>query len=128
MKKLSLYVFLVLMWCNVGFAECIEGDCANGQGTFTYASGDKYVGEWKDGKTHGQGTQTYANGDKYVGELKDNKKHGQGTFTWASGEFAGDKYVGEYKDGKRNGQGTFTATDGSIYKGIWEKDELVEPN
>ena len=21
MKKLSLYIFLVLMWCNVGFAE-----------------------------------------------------------------------------------------------------------
>ena len=38
------------------------------------------------------------------------------------------RIVGEYKDGKRNGQGTFTATDGSIYKGIWEKDELVEPN
>ena len=24
MKKLSLYIFLVLMWCNVGFAELIE--------------------------------------------------------------------------------------------------------
>ena len=23
MKKLSLYIFLVLMWCNVGFAETI---------------------------------------------------------------------------------------------------------
>jgi len=53
MKKLSLYIFLVLMWCNVGFAECIEGDCNNGYGTYTWASGefagDKYVGEWKDG-------------------------------------------------------------------------------
>ena len=27
MKKLSLYIFLGLMFCNVGFAdECIEGD------------------------------------------------------------------------------------------------------
>ena len=25
MKKLSLYIFLVLMWCNVGFAE--EAEC-----------------------------------------------------------------------------------------------------
>ena len=24
MKKLFLYIFLVLMWCNVGFAELIE--------------------------------------------------------------------------------------------------------
>ena len=101
MKKLFLYVFLGLLWCNVGFAECIEGDCINGHGTFTYVSGDKYIGGWKE-----------------------NKEHGQGTYTWASGH----KYVGEYKDGKRHGQGTFTATDGRVTRGIWENGELVEPN
>ena len=31
-------------------------------GTYTFASGDKYVGEFKDGVRHGQGTYTYANG------------------------------------------------------------------
>ena len=62
MKKLSLYVFLGLMFCNVGFAECIKGDCINGYGTYTYANGSKYVGEWKDGKENGQGTYTFANG------------------------------------------------------------------
>ena len=71
MKKLSLYIFLVLMWCNVGFAECIKGDCNNGYGTFTWASGEKYVGEYKDGKRHGQGTFTYADGRKDVGKFKD---------------------------------------------------------
>jgi hypothetical protein len=30
--------------------------------------------------------RTYANGDKYVGEYKDGARNGQGTFTWA-GEF-----------------------------------------
>ncbi|MDC0190649.1 CHAT domain-containing protein [Rhodospirillales bacterium] len=29
------------------------------------------MGEWKDGSHHGQGTYTYANGDKSVGEFKD---------------------------------------------------------
>jgi len=66
MKKLSLYIFLGLLWCNVGFAECIKGDCTNGYGTFTWKSGefagDRYVGEFKDGKPHGQGTYTYADG------------------------------------------------------------------
>ena len=36
-------------------------------GTFTYANGSKYVGEFKDGKMNGQGTYNFANGDKYVG-------------------------------------------------------------
>ena len=71
MKKLSLYIFLLLMFCNVGFAECIKGDCINGYGTYTYADGRQYVGGWKDDKPHGQGTLTFADGRQYVGEFKD---------------------------------------------------------
>ena len=70
-------------------------------GSLTVPNGDKYVGEWKDGKYNGQGTYTFANGDKYVGEFKDDQSNGQGTYTYASGA----KYVGEFKDGKYNGQG-----------------------
>ena len=63
------------------------------------------------------GTYTYANGDTYVGEFKDSKQHGQATFTSANG----DKYVGEFKDGILNGQGTMTFADGTVKKGVWEK-------
>ena len=31
-------------------------------GTYTFADGSKYVGEWKDDKWNGQGTFTYADG------------------------------------------------------------------
>ena len=68
-----------------------------GQRTETYNDGDKYVGEWKNGKKHGQGTQTFPDGSKYVGEWKDGLLHGQGTLTFPDG----GKYVGEFKDGKR---------------------------
>ena len=59
-------------------ADCIKGNCVNGQGTLTSPDGFKYVGEWKYGKPHGQGTMTFPDGELYVGEFKDNKKHGQG--------------------------------------------------
>ena len=39
-------------------------------GTFTFAGGNKYVGEVKNNAANGQGTATFANG-KYVGEFKD---------------------------------------------------------
>ena len=55
-------------------------------GTYTFASGDKYVGEYTDGERDGQGISIFARGDKYVGEYKDGKYHGQGTYTFASGE------------------------------------------
>ena len=90
-------------------------------GTETFYNGN-YVGEWKDNKRHGQGTYTYANGDKYVGKWEDNTKHGQGTFTSASGT----KYVGEYKDGNYHGQGTYTWDDGTTKTGIWVNQECIE--
>ena len=37
---------------------CISGDCEDGIGTYIYAPGYKFVGEWKNGKRNGQGTYT----------------------------------------------------------------------
>ena len=75
-----------------------------------------------DDLMHGKGTYTYANGDKYVGEFKDDLMHGQGTYTYANG----DKYVGEFKDDMMHGQGTYTYADGTIEKGLWENDEFLD--
>ena len=88
-------------------------------GSHTFASGSKYVGEYKDGKRNGQFIVTYANGSKYVGEFKGNQKNGRGTSTFADG----DKYVGEYKDGKYNGQGTYTAANGNKYVGEFKDNK-----
>ena len=97
MKNLLL-VLLVLPMIGFGQRVCISGNCVNGQGTCTWPSGDKYVGE-------------------FVNE----NRTGQGTYTWADG----DKYVGEFKDGKKNGQGTLTYADGTIKKGLWENDRFL---
>ena len=42
-------------------------------GTHTFADGT-YVGEFRDNKPHGKGTYTFADGGKYVGEWRDGKR------------------------------------------------------
>ena len=100
-KKLILITTLCLFSSVSWSQECVEGDCRNGFGTYTWFYGDKYVGEFKDGN-----------------------RTGQGTYTWADG----NKYVGAFKDGKIEGQGTFTFASGTIEAGIWENDEYLGTN
>ena len=59
------------------------------------AYGNKYVGEYLDGKYHGQGTFTNDNGDNTSGNTGTAKDTGKGTYTFADG----NKYAGEWKDG-----------------------------
>ena len=40
--------------------------------------GDKYVGEYKDGKWHGQGTLKYSDGRTYIGQFVADLEHGKG--------------------------------------------------
>jgi len=89
-------------------------------GTFTFESGNKYVGAFQDNAISGQGTYIYISGSKYVGEFKDNKRNGYGTFTYADGE----EYVGQFKDSKKNGQGTLTFVNGGIYTGGFKDNKL----
>ena len=140
MKKLSILIILLISQFSFNLsAECIEGNCVNGQGTFNLPNGDQYIGEWKDHKRHGQGTYNYLDGNQYIGEWKDNTKHGKGTYTWSDGSqyigewkdgnyhgqgtltwANGDQHIGEWKDSKKNGQGTYTYEDGSQYIGEWK--------
>mgnify|MGYP000523855194 CR=1 FL=1 len=41
----------------------------DGRGTFTWANGAVYEGEWKNNKREGKGTYKWSNGDVYEGDL-----------------------------------------------------------
>jgi hypothetical protein len=61
------------------------------EGIRTYENGDKYVGEFVNGKIHGKGIYTYANGDKYEGVFVNGKFTSKGTFTCSNGnQFTGN--------------------------------------
>ena len=125
MKKLLLILCLFSMTTHAqsNLPPCSGNYWNNCFGTENYSGGDKYVGQFKDGKRTGQGTYTFANGNKYVGTFKDSHFDGQGTFTWSDGS----KYVGAFKDSNFDGFGTFYNANGSIYQqGLWRDDKFVQ--
>ena len=60
------------------------------------------MGQFKEGKQEGKGTFTWANGATYEGDWKDNQRHGRGVYQWG----AGDRYEGDFAENRFNGQGT----------------------
>ena len=103
MRALNLFLLFFFLFAlnSYSLPKC-EGDdfkkWDNCKGTYTWADGSKYVGEYKDGKKHGKGTMTYPDGAKFVGKFKEGKKHGKGTFTLPDGKkhsvkFDNDKII-----------------------------------
>ena len=72
-------------------ADCINGNCQNGIGTYVDDDG-QYVGEWKDGKMHGQGTYTAVYGNKYVGEWEEGMRQGEGKLFDDKGDLIKEGY------------------------------------
>ena len=42
--------------------------------------GDRYEGAWVDGKKHGQGTFYFASGERWVGRFEDDERSDDGVF------------------------------------------------
>ena len=82
----------------------------------TYANGDIYEGEYRDGKRNGHGIYTFANGAVYDGEWLDGKFSGHGVLTYANG----DVYDGEWLEDKRSGHGIATYANGDVLEGDFD--------
>ena len=79
---------------KVYFLREEDGD---GQGTFFYSDGDKYEGEWKDGKIHGLGTLTFLNNvRKWIGEFREGSPWD--VLDYKDGEIVGKWINGMQKD------------------------------
>ena len=85
MKTLKRLICLAIMCCGTSFAQSNLPPCpttgikTNCFGTQIFANGQKYVGEFKDGKYDGQGTMYFTNStvtysgfwanDRFLGKL-----------------------------------------------------------
>ena len=66
-----------------------------------------------------KGVRNYENGDKYEGEFLNGKIHGKGIYIYANG----DKYEGVFVNGKLTSKGTFTCSNGNRFTGNLEGKE-----
>ncbi len=153
MKYLVLFCFFGLTCFTTLSAQCMEGNCQNGKGTYVYPSGAKYIGDFKDGEIHGIGICYYTDGGKYSGQWKNRFPDGTGTRTYPDGtKRTGNWHKGQPIDdqgnvieftakGKtdddgtdiqtgcltgdcENGEGLFAYADGSKYEGHFKNGKL----
>ena len=103
--------FLLITTCPYLYAECLRGDCLNGQGSYIWRNGDKYEGNFANNNIEGLGTYTWVNGDKYIGDFKSNKINGFGSYSWKNG----NEYKGKFIDGKATRKGIYKQGDKYIF-------------
>ena len=129
MKKLSLYLLLASIFCNVVLAQSSLPECEgspliikkfsvmggnaaaklhlrkwkNCYGTLVKKNGSQYVGEFENGKFSGDGNYTYDDGTIYEGNFFEGRSHGYGSMKYING----DIYVGEFARGKFSGLGKY---------------------
>ena len=100
-------------------------DKREGKGTYTFACGDTYEGEWLDGMYHGYGKYSSKDSDEYEGQWVKDRMSGHGKFSYRE---LGDVYEGDFgPSGKYEGWGRLTCAEGvgtsgeegGTYHGTW---------
>ncbi len=95
---------------------CKEGNCFNGYGKYQYANGNRYVGEFADGKPHGNGILFCSNGNKYLGTWQNSWRQGQGKYIFREGH----EYTGSFYRNNFHGKGKMKYANGDTYDGNWQ--------
>eukprot|EP00123_Amoebidium_parasiticum_P001372 comp12443_c0_seq1/m.7364 comp12443_c0_seq1/g.7364 ORF comp12443_c0_seq1/g.7364 comp12443_c0_seq1/m.7364 type:complete len:396 (-) comp12443_c0_seq1:563-1750(-) len=89
------------------------GPISDGEVSYGWPDGRRYVGEFKEGKPHGTGTLTWPDNRWYAGRWVEGRQDGQGTYQGPDGR----TYRGEWSRGKQHGKGVLAWKDGREYDG-----------
>ncbi len=101
--SIVIFIAMTMMITASSFAECVEGSCDNGKGTYLWANGDTYIGEWENDLMDGEGTYLWENGDEFTGGWQEDIMHGDGVYTWSNG----DQNIGQWINGEQDGDGIY---------------------
>ncbi len=103
--------------------NCVEitSDKA-GQNVISYSTGDKYVGEIKNGLPNGKGTLFWTDGSYYAGEMKDGAIQGTGYIKYSDGSML----FGEWVNGEQYGYGYFLKSGDAIYFIKLDRGEIIQ--
>lgn len=144
-KKMT-FLFVFILFLNNVLSQkttysngICEGDCENGKGTFTFNTGEQYIGKFSNGKQHDKQGEYISKNGRYKGSFENGIRQGYGEFTCENfiykGNYSNDKYKDtqaeieffndkkdrkHYKgemDGAIHGTGTLIYIGDSIYIG-----------
>lgn len=98
---MKIFTLIVGLFCLVQVAEaqCVSGNCQNGEGAMILSGGAKYYGEFRNGEITGEGACYYEDGSVYQGQ-------------WLRGA--------------PNGKGVKIFPDGTRKEGTWRRGQLIE--
>jgi hypothetical protein len=99
--------------------DFVQNGRKSGYGTYFYANGDSYEGDWKHSSKEGFGVYTYKNGDFYKGRWVNDEQTDFGIFKWCNG----DSFAGLWSNDDRNGPGLYQYAHGGRYEGNYVNDE-----
>lgn len=85
---------------NTSVAQCISGDCLEGEGLFIYPDESIYIGAFRDGRASGKGACYYHSGAYYEGQF------------WAH---------------NYQGIGALYTLDRQLKYGLWDNGQLSQP-
>ncbi len=115
MKIYQFITILMLTLPMVANANCIEGNCVNGEGVRITRTGDRWEGRFVNSELSGKGVWKSKQGDYYHGEFLNGKMNGKGKLKLTSG----DVYIGEFSKGLFHGTGRYKYINGDEYFGGW---------